>query len=243
MQRILSYIISPIFIIFFCIYLLIFHVLQVLALRFGGYNAHKKVVDLLNWFLLQNLKLIGCSAHATYSENLPENRSLILVANHQSMYDIIGIIWFMRKYHVKFVSKIELGKGIPSISYNLKHGGSVLINRKDNKQAISALINFGKKLEKNKWSACIFPEGTRSRDGKLKPFAVGGLTTLLKYMPNALIVPIAIKGTGNLHKYGQFPMGIGHRLHWHVLPSFDATGMLPEDAIKKVEGMINDAIA
>jgi 1-acyl-sn-glycerol-3-phosphate acyltransferase len=42
----------------------------------------------------------------------------------------------LRDFHCKFVSKKELGKGIPSVSYNLRHGGSALIDRKDPKQAI-----------------------------------------------------------------------------------------------------------
>ena len=70
---------------------------------------------------------------------LPEDKPLIFVANHQGLYDIIGIGWLLRKYHPKYVSKLELGKGIPSVSYNLNHGGSVLIDRKDPKQALPAL--------------------------------------------------------------------------------------------------------
>ena len=46
------------------------------------------------------------------------------------MYDISPIMWYLRKHHVKFVAKKELGKGIPSVSYNLRHGGSILIDRK-----------------------------------------------------------------------------------------------------------------
>ena len=61
---------------------------------------------------------------------LPVRRSIIFVVNHQSTYDIPPIIWHLRKFHPKFISKIELGKGIPSVSFNLRHGGSVLIDRK-----------------------------------------------------------------------------------------------------------------
>ena len=179
MLRFISYIISPIFFLLFYIVLCIFHVAQVIAFRLFGYQAHKNVVDGLNYTLMQMLWLLGARASATYSEELMEGRAYIIVANHQSLYDIVGIYRYMRACHAKFVSKIELGKGIPSISYNLKHGGSVLIDRKDNKQAISALINFGKRLEKEQRSACIFPEGTRSKDGKLKTFSVGGLSTLM----------------------------------------------------------------
>jgi 1-acyl-sn-glycerol-3-phosphate acyltransferase len=49
-------------------------------------------------------------------KNIPNGVPIIFVANHQSLYDILGIIWYLRKFHAKFVSKKELGKGIPSVS-------------------------------------------------------------------------------------------------------------------------------
>jgi 1-acyl-sn-glycerol-3-phosphate acyltransferase len=74
-------------------------------------------------------------------ERVPKNVPIIFVSNHQSMYDIIAMIWFLRRFHCKFVSKKEL-EGIPSIS-NLRHGGSALIDRKDPKQAIPAIKGLG----------------------------------------------------------------------------------------------------
>ena len=55
----------------------------------------------------------------------------------------------MRKWHPKFISKKELGKGIPSVSYNLKYGGSALIDRKDPKQALPEIkkVKYEKTLE------------------------------------------------------------------------------------------------
>jgi 1-acyl-sn-glycerol-3-phosphate acyltransferase len=94
--------------------------------------------------------------------SIPNNVPIIIVANHQSMWDIPPIIWFMRKYHPKFISKIELGKGIPSISYNLKHGGSVLIDRKNPRQAAGEIIKIARYVSEHNRSVVIFPEGTRS---------------------------------------------------------------------------------
>ena len=71
----------------------------------------------------------------------------------------------MRKHHPKFVSKMELGKGIPSVSYNLSHGGSVLINRKDSRQSLTEIAKLGSYIEKHNRTAVIFPEGTRSKTG------------------------------------------------------------------------------
>ena len=113
-------------------------------------KGHQKVVDIMNWFLVKSLLILGIPVTVKNKQDLPENATLIFVSNHQGMFDIPPIIWHFRKYKPKFVSKIELAKGIPSISFNLRHGGAALIDRKDPKQAISALVNFAKRIkEKN----------------------------------------------------------------------------------------------
>ncbi len=125
-------------------------------------------------------------------EIIPENGPIIFVANHQSLYDIVAIIWYLRRFHAKFVSKKELGKGIPSVSYNLRHGGSVLIDRKDPKQAIPTIMGLGAYIEKYKRSAVIFPEGTRSKTGAPKKFSENGLKMLCKKMEDRLLIKIRV---------------------------------------------------
>ncbi|MGY0039854.1 lysophospholipid acyltransferase family protein [Pedobacter sp. NJ-S-72] len=166
-----------------------------ICFRLFGYKAHKVSVDCLNFFLTYCQVFLGNSTTFTNHQDLPTDRPIIFVANHQSMYDIPGIIWFLRKHHVKFISKIELTKGIPSISFNLKYGGGANIDRKDSKQAVSEIIKLGRRMKDNNWSATIFAEGTRAKDGQVKPFHVGGIATLLKAAPGAMIVPIAIENS------------------------------------------------
>jgi len=134
MRKLLGYILSPIHYIAFGLVLVIFQPIQWISYRVGGYSAHKKSVDILNWFLMSTYYLLGNTVKFINNQNLPTNRSIIFVANHQSMYDIPPLIYYLRKYHAKFVSKIELTKGIPSISYNLKVGGGANIDRKDQRQ-------------------------------------------------------------------------------------------------------------
>ena len=68
--------------------------------------------------------------------DLTIGKPLIIVANHQSTYDIPPIIWYLKKFHPKFISKKQLGRGIPGVSYNLRNGGSVLIDRSRPKESI-----------------------------------------------------------------------------------------------------------
>lgn len=175
------------------------------------------------------------------TQDIPIDRPLIIVSNHQSMYDIPPIIWHMRKYHPKFVSKKELGKGIPSVSYNLRHGGSVLIDRKDGKQAITEIGNLGAYIEKHKRSAVIFPEGTRSRDGHPKSFKPMGLKMLIKKAPSAIVVPITINNSWKLLRYGKFPMGIGAHLKFKVHQPLENTENFDE-LINKIEKQITNDI-
>ena len=235
--KLLSYPLTILFFLLFGLVLVIFHPIQWLCLNLIGYNAHKKSVSVLNWFIMRCTNVLGTRYTFRNQQQLPTDRPLIIVTNHQSMYDIPPIIWYMRMYHPKFVSKIELGKGIPSVSYNLRHGGSALINRKDPKQSIAELQKLGKYIETNNRSAVIFPEGTRSRNGVPKPFRTTGLKVMMKNAPSALIVPISINNSWKLLRYGKFPMGLGSHVTFDVHPPLENSGN-PDELITQIENLI-----
>jgi len=216
MKKILSFPLSLFAYLWFLFFICIFHPIQWICFNLFGYQAHKRSVDCLNFFLVITLYFIFSKAEIENRELIPEGHPLIFVANHQGLFDIIGIGWFMRKFHPKYVSKIELGKGIPSVSYNLNHGGSVLIDRKDPKQALPVLKKMGEYIELNRRSVVIYPEGTRTRDGKPKPFAANGLKILCKYSPNAYVVPVTINNSWKIFRYGSFPLGIGNKVLFSV---------------------------
>jgi 1-acyl-sn-glycerol-3-phosphate acyltransferase len=227
-KKIIDYILSGLYLLYFGLMLLIFHVIQLVAYNVFGKDAHKKTVIWFNFCLAHGWYLTGSSIHFENRAELPDNRPIIFVANHQSMFDIPGLIWFLRKYYPLFVSKIELAKGIPSISYNLRVGGAALINRKDGKQAVVEIAKLGKRIHDTKGSAAIFPEGTRSSSGIMKPFAAGGLMALLKKAPDALVVPVAIQGTGTFNPKGLFPLTAFTRMSWTVLPGIEPAGNTPD---------------
>lgn len=238
MERLISIPLSAIFYLCFGFCLAIFHPVQWLCLKLGGYQAHKKSVDYLNYSLITCTRLLGTTYKIENRDLIPKNVPLIMVANHQSMYDIIAIIWYMRKFHPKFVSKKELGKGIPSVSFNLRHGGSVLIDRKDPKQAIPTIKKLGDYIQKHSRSAVIFPEGTRSRDGHPKTFSQTGLKILCKSAPSAFVVPITINNSWKMVKFGIFPVGLGNRLTFTVHQAIPANGESFEQLSKEVEEQI-----
>ena len=242
MEKIISY---PLSILYYCIFLLwliIFHPIQWICLNLFGYDAHRISVAYMNWFLIRTAHILGTTFRFEGMENIPENKPLIIVANHQSLHDITSILWFLRKTHPKFISKIELGKGIPSVSYNLRHGGSALIDRKDPKQALPAIKKVAELVNKHNYAVVIFPEGTRSKTGVPKPFASSGLKMLYKFAPDAYFLPITINNSWKMTKFGQFPLGLGANLEFQIHAPLKASDYSFEEILERTEEVITQNI-
>lgn len=242
MRKLIAYPITCIYFLCFGLALVVFHPLQWLAFNIFGYKAHKVTVVWLQFWIMRCLNILGTRFTFNNTYNIPTDKPLIIVANHQSMYDIPPIIWYFRKNHPKFISKKELGKGIPSVSYNLRHGGSVLIDRKKPVESISAIEDFAKRVNTNNWAAVIFPEGTRSRDGKPKKFKTKGLLTLMTHMPNALIVPLTIQNSWKTVRYGTFPMGIGAHIKFKVHKPIEVGSASFEELISTIEECVTKSL-
>ena len=242
MHKFFGYILTPVYYLFFWFWLGIFHPAQWLAFNLGGYKAHKLVVDLMNLCLVGTCYLLGNRITFTNPYTLPLNRPIIFIANHQSMYDIPPLIWFLRKHHAKFISKIELTKGIPSISYNLRKGGGANIDRKDTKQSIMEIVKLAVRMKEKNWSAVIFPEGTRAKDGQLKSFQVGGVATILKKCPEALLVPIAIDNSWRMVQYGFFPLSAMEHITLKVQEPIEPGSAPIEQLVLQAENAIRRAL-
>ncbi|MBK5212737.1 MAG: 1-acyl-sn-glycerol-3-phosphate acyltransferase [Flavobacteriaceae bacterium] len=242
LSKIISYPFTVLFYLLFGITIIVFHPIQWISFNLFGYTAHKKTVDCFNWALLRCLNVLGTTFHVDINTSIPNNVPIIFVSNHQSMWDISPISWYLRKYHPKFISKVELGKGIPSISFNLRHGGSILIDRKNPRQAIVEMVKFSKYLQKFNRSGVIFPEGTRSKTGVPKPFKRTGLQTLFKKIPDGYVVPVTFNNSWKLQRWGMFPIQMGVRLEMTAHPAIKISDYDVETLIDKVEETITSKI-
>ncbi len=238
MKKIIDYVLGAVYMLYFGLLLLIFHPIQIIAFRCFGYNAHAKSVDILNFFIVYGSYITGSTVTFKNLVPIPSGRPIIFIANHQSTFDIPGVIWFMRKYHPVFVSKKELSHGIPSISYNLRNCGTALIDRNDSKQAISEILRLGNDMKTKGWNVGIYPEGTRSRTGIMKPFAVGGVSALLKKCPDAIIIPIAVQNLSKFNPKGYYPLTSFCDLKWTTLAPIDPKNMTVEAAVAQAEAAI-----
>src|SRR5690554_6364350 len=240
--KFLSYPMSVIFYLCFGLTIVIFHPIQWVCFNLFGYQAHKKSVDYLNWTLLRCLNVLGTTFQVDIQTELSRDTPIIIVSNHQSMWDIPPISWYLRKLHPKFISKVELGKGIPSISYNLRHGGSILIDRNNPRQAIVELVKFSKYLQKFNRSGVIFPDGTRSKTGVPKPFRRTGLQTLFKKIPDGYVVPVTINNSWRLQRNGMFPVQLGVRFEFIAHPAIKIADYEVEALIDLVEETVASKI-
>ena len=242
MMKILSYPLSVLHYLFYGSLLLIFHPIQWVCIHFIGRKAHKTVVDFLTLMLTKILLVSGNWVRFSIEDPLPENVPIIFVPNHQSLYDIPPLIWYLRHYSIRFVGKKELGGGIPSITINLRNNGSVLIDRSRPQDAVPQLEAFGKDLAAKKQAGLIFPEGTRSRNGVPRPFKTKGLHTIMEQMPEGYVVPITINNSWKILRYGHFPLGIFNTVSFSVHKAIKIDPNRIEEQIAEVEAIVKAGI-
>jgi len=214
---VISYLLTPLFFLFFGLTLAVFHPIQVITRNLFGAKAHDKTVGALNFCLTKCLLILGTKIKFNGFRELPLDEPILVISNHQSMWDISPVIWKLQKKRTKYIAKASLAKNIPSISYNLKYGGSLSIDRNDPAGSIEKIEEFAGFIAENNFAICIYPEGTRSRDGKVKPFKLSGIDAILKVIPDIKVVPIAIKNTGEIDNGGKFAKNLGVKASFTML--------------------------
>jgi len=126
-------------------------------------------------------------------ERLDKNQSYVVVANHQSQYDIF-VIYGWLPIDFKWVMKIEL-RQVPFLGYACYKLGHVYIDRSNSKVALQS-INEAKERVQGGTSIMFFPEGTRSNDGQVKDFKKGAFK--LAADMNLPVLPVSIVNTRNI---------------------------------------------
>jgi len=172
-------------------------------------NRIHKVASLWARILLllcnTKVKIIG-------EENLLRGKPQILMANHQSDFDILITLAFI-KVQFRWIAKKELF-AIPIFGAAMRSAGYIEIDRTNREKARQSLDEAAISVRKGK-SIMTFPEGTRSRDGEIKPFKHGVFYLAIK--SGVPIVPVSIIGSGQIMpkrslriKPGRITLVIGH---------------------------------
>jgi 1-acyl-sn-glycerol-3-phosphate acyltransferase len=139
------------------------------------------------------IRISGIKVDVEGRDNIPMGEPVVFACNHASQFDI-PILYEALPVQFRFVVKKELFK-IPIFGFAMRHAGYVPIDRSGGKAALRSLYEAAERVKKGA-SIIIFPEGTRSPDGRLKPFKMGGI--LIAINAGCPIVPVAISGSHNV---------------------------------------------
>lgn len=139
--------------------------------------------------------LWGCRIRVEVSgvENADPGRPQIFMPNHQSALDVAAVVATI-PVSFRFVAKKEITR-IPFIGWAAIGGGHIIVDRADNAQAVARLREAAERIRRGT-NVIIFPEGTRSVSGRLRPFKSGGFH--LATQSGVSIVPVSVSGSQRL---------------------------------------------
>ena len=157
-------------------------------------------------------------------EKIRRDEAYVMVANHQSLLDIL--VLFRLFVHFKWVSKIENFR-IPLIGWNMRLNRYIELRRGDRSSVVQMLTQCKETLAAGS-SVMIFPEGTRSPDGRLRSFKTGAF--VLAKNTGRPILPIVVEGTASaLPKRGVVLQG-RHRIRITILDEIRPESFASESA-------------
>jgi 1-acyl-sn-glycerol-3-phosphate acyltransferase len=189
--------------IIFCLWAIILSIFDKKG-RLSHFYAAAPWAKIILWVCGARVKVKG-------QENVDLHAPRIYLSNHQSYFDIFALLAHLPA-DFKFILKQELMK-IPLFGLAMRRAGYVAIDREEPRKAVKSMNDAAMKIKEG-FSMLIFPEGTRSEDGRLQPFKTGGFRLALK--AGCDVVPVAIsnsrnivpKGSLRINK-GTFAMNIG----------------------------------
>ena len=149
------------------------------------------------------VRMAGVRVEVSGRKNIPTGRAAVFMLNHQSTADPPAIAHCLPP--VLFLAKKEVFR-IPVLGRAMRLRGFIPVDRSDRSRAIEAVQQAARALRSGK-SFLVFPEGTRSRDGRLQPFKKG--TFIMAIEAGAPIVPISLSGASRVMRKGEWTMRRG----------------------------------
>jgi 1-acyl-sn-glycerol-3-phosphate acyltransferase len=167
-------------------------------------------------------------------EKIVRDRAYVMVANHQSLLDIL--VLFRLHVHFKWVSKIENFR-VPCIGWNMSLNRYIKLRRGDRQSVEQMMVACEKTLAEGN-SVMMFPEGTRSQDGNLRPFKPGAF--VLAQNARAPLLPIVIDGSAKALPKRGFVLQGRHAIKIRILdeiPYADFADQSVEDLTANVRNI------
>jgi 1-acyl-sn-glycerol-3-phosphate acyltransferase len=170
-------------------------IIGILVLRMST----RRIKAVPRWWSRTIARCNGVEVRVEGLENLEQDHPYIFAANHQSQFDIFALDGFLM-VDFRWMAKKELFR-IPIVGPAMRLAGSIPIDRSRGRQALKSLAEAATRIASGT-SVVIFPEGTRTLDGRLQPFKSGAMYLAIK--SGVDIVPMAIIGGFEIMPKGSF---------------------------------------
>ena len=165
----------------------------------------------------------GVTVDVVGLDRLEPGRTYVFVANHQSIYDIPILFWSL-PYQLRIIAKASLGN-FPFLGWHLRRTGHMLVDR--SRPDRNRIFGWASRLTAGGLSLIVFPEGTRSRNGRVARFKGGSFYLALE--AGLPVVPISVTGSRHIMLKGRLATYPGH-VTLVVHAPIDTAGLSGSDA-------------
>jgi 1-acyl-sn-glycerol-3-phosphate acyltransferase len=197
-----------------------------------GFFAHR-CARAWSWLILATT---GVDVEVSGIERLETGRTYIFVSNHQSIYDIPIVFWHL-PWQLRIIAKASLGS-FPFLGWHLSRTGHLLVDRR--KPDPMGVLKRWKGLVSQGLSLIVFPEGTRSPDGRVGRFKGGSF--LLAIQAGLPLVPISVSGSRHVMLKGRL-MTCPGRVKLTVHEPVPTDGLEPTvDQAKALAAQVRDTV-
>ncbi len=201
------------------------------------FTARKNLRDISCCFL----KVLGTKVEVVYKdkeafEHLNREKGIVLIANHQSNFDIPVILSGI-KFDLGFVAKKEM-ESWPFFHRWMRRGKYIFLDRSNPREGIKS-IKKAVKIVKEGYPTVIFPEGERSLTGEIGNFKKGSFKLALD--TNGIIVPMTICGAINIQKRGSIAVNRNRKVKLIVEKPIDIS-ILSDEEKKNLNNIVRDKI-
>lgn len=188
-------IITIIVVVLFLIITLPYLGIEFLLSKVNPEGSRKRQIALVRFMLGKVLTpLCGARMHVEGLENIPKDQRCLFVGNHQSYFDIILSYPYLPQ-PIIYIVKQEFKK-IPFLGFWMGRIGSLFLDRSDPRKAITTIKESCDLISEGRASVFVYPEGTRSKDGKVHEFHAGSFKAAQR--TGCPIIPVAMKGTRDI---------------------------------------------
>lgn len=190
---------------------------------------------LWSWLILATT---GVEVTVKGLERVPPDRPYVFLSNHQSFYDIPTLFWYL-PFDLRIIAKESLGT-FPFIGWHLARTGHVLVHRSN--PGASAFRQVGELMAARR-SLIVFPEGTRSADGRVGTFRAGIFRLAIE--SKLPVVPVAVRGSRHVMRKNQLTTRPG-RVSVEVFDPIATNTLTQSDAkalADRVHRVVADAVA